>query len=114
METFQTVFAWAWVNLETILVILGLAVTLLQNVRYGFAKSAALTALAAAIEQTDAEHVKHRVREMQELLPTAARDAIDDAVQRVDIEKPNPSVLLIFLREALRGIKTIRANTRLR
>ena len=88
-------------------VLITFAVSLVAVVKltaWGKAQTVALDAVVGVIERLCARHVKAGVSVAETDLSSAAKDALRDAVARVDTKKTPIGAVLRILREVFRGI----------
>lgn len=105
MDALLAFLAWFSANADALAGLAIVLATVAKLTAWGRANKAALDGVVAAIETArpkEGRVVKARVRGEALGLSPAARDALEDAVARADVQKPTPSPARVVLREARR------------
>ena len=91
-------------NRELFVTFLVTLIAIIKLTAWGKAQSAALDTVTGVIERIGAGEIKRIVSKAESDLSSAARDAVQNSVARVDPKKTPQSAALQFLKEVVRII----------
>jgi len=93
---------------DTIITLLVAVVGVLKLTAWGRANAEALALLVEIIERKNSKEIKSAVSSLQGDLSSVAQDALEDAVNTVDVKKKALPTALRVCREVLRGLFPVR------